>query len=216
LGGNAFATDSETPYKIDNPIGSTQFSQEIIIHTSYRTTVMKFFATVILAAVTAVVTNAQDGAGKPNKNTDLRILQEVEATSVLSFSLSLPAAAGIEGPVVDVAVQSGKSGKTESPTIYPTDFPTFNPTVTQCTKPGGKSGKAGNGELYCLGEDCGKCAALEGNFIATCPVFTGTQDPCVAGDVAKDFLFCDAICTLADFLLCDILSVPAIADYCLG
>jgi hypothetical protein len=33
---------------------------------------MKFFATVILA-VMAVVTNAQgEGAGKPNKNTDLR------------------------------------------------------------------------------------------------------------------------------------------------
>jgi hypothetical protein len=52
---------------------------------------MKFFVNTVILTVTAVVTNAQEGAGKPNKNTDLRDLQEVveEAKSVVSFSLSL-------------------------------------------------------------------------------------------------------------------------------
>lgn len=72
-------------------------------------------AAIILAVVIAVA-SAQEGAGKPNKNTGyhLRALQDVEATSVLS-SLSLSFPAGMEGPVVDVAdvsVQSTKAGKT--------------------------------------------------------------------------------------------------------
>jgi hypothetical protein len=137
----------------------------------------------------------------------------------LSFSLSLPAAAGIEGPVVDVAVQSGKSGKTESPTFYPTEPPTFGPTFVQCTKPsGGKSGKAGNGELYCLDEDCGKCAALEANVIAKCSEFMGTfpAGQCVAGDVANDFIFCENICIIVFGLglECDPVLIPAMVDYC--
>ena len=146
----------------------------------------------------------------------------------MSFSLSLPAAAGIEGPVVDVAVQSGKSGKTESPTLYPTAYPTIYPTFAQCTKPSGKSGKAGNGELYCLDEDCGKCAALEANFIATkCPELIATfppcggnpADQCVALDVAKDFLFCSAICETSLVSICAQSSpelIPTVGEYCLG
>ena len=97
-------------HKSTIPSNQSKIPQNTIYYKNY---IMKVAAAIILVVI-AVVANAQEeGAGKPNKKTDyLRALQEVEATSVLSLSLSFPA--GIEGPVVyvaDVSVQYSKSGK---------------------------------------------------------------------------------------------------------
>jgi hypothetical protein len=100
-----------------------------------------------------------------------------------------------------------KSGKTKSPTSSPSTTPI----------------------KYCVDDDGvdstgGKCAALEASFIATnCaeliatfPPF-GSADRCVAADVAKDFLFCSAICETSlwnNGLVCDPTIIPTMFAAC--